>query len=132
MADYLQDHVALFGADHVSNFAALHCECLVFQFLGERAALEHSEIAALSSRGTVRGLLRHIFEARPGTNLLEQVIGFGFSRRQGRGIVGLLSGPGVRILWGIASRSGSVRRGALVCGSRRFGSWFLRSNQDLT
>ncbi len=95
MADDLQDHIALLGADHVSNFAGLHGECLVFKFLGERAALEHSEIAALGSRGTVGGLLRHIFEARPSANLLEQVIGFGFSRRQGRGIVGLLGGPGV-------------------------------------
>ena len=118
-SDDLQDDIALLGADHVRNFARLHGKRLIFKFLGQGPALENAQVAALRSGGTVGIFLRHIFKAGSGANLLEQIVGLSFGRRQSGSVLRLFGGGiGSAILaWGGSGRLFACR--------------FLGSDQDL-
>ena len=77
----LQDDKALLGADDVGNVARLHGESLVFEFLGQGAALEVAEVATLSGGGAVGVLLGEVFEAAALANLGQQIVRFGLGGR---------------------------------------------------
>src|SRR5580700_3881787 len=130
VAGNLQDDVALLGTDHVGNFAGLHGKCFIFKLLGEGAALERPEIAALRSRGTVGIFLCQIFKAGSSANLFEKIIGLGFGHCQSRSLIRLFGG--VLVLRRVNARAGGI--GNAVLGRSRGGSLvgrrLLRGDQD--
>src|SRR5436305_25151 len=75
----IEDHrgPAVIGADDVGNIAGFHGKSLIFKFFGQRAAIEVSEIAALSGAGAVRIFLGNVPKLGAFANLCEQVVGFG-------------------------------------------------------
>src|SRR5438270_2657858 len=122
MIDNLEDYVSLLSANHVGDFAGLHGKSLVLEFFREFAALERAQVAAISGGGTIRIFLGDILEGGAATNLLEEIVGFGFGGLQGFGVNGLF---GRIIGWGLSCRGG-VRIGGRRSRGGRSGCSFGR------
>src|SRR5262249_25179946 len=75
-----QNDESLPSANHVRVASRLQTESLVLKLLGQFAALEVAQYAALSSRRTIRALLCQIFELGAFLQLIEESAGllFGF------------------------------------------------------
>ncbi len=60
MLRHFEDDEALAGAGGVGRIPDLQRKGLVFEHLGQRAALEQAQVASLRSRGTAGVLLRQL------------------------------------------------------------------------
>src|SRR5512135_788135 len=73
----LENHKALLGADGLGDIAGLHPEGDVFQFLGQGAALEIAQVAALGGGGPVRIVPGNVVEFGALLDLGVHLVGFG-------------------------------------------------------
>ena len=74
---HLQNHETLLGADDVGNVASFHRESFIFEFLGECATIEVSQVATLRCAGAVRIFFCDVLKFSALANLSEQIVGFG-------------------------------------------------------
>src|ERR1700719_192125 len=118
MLIHFQNYVALLGTDHVGNVAGLHGESLVFELFGKRTTFEQSEIATLGRSGTVGIFLGNVLKTRALANLLQHIVCFGLSRREGSSFVVVAGGcSGSRRGGGIIG-DGLIRGGLILGGGR--------------
>ena len=87
--DHLEDDEALPGANRLGKLPCLEAEGLVFQHLGQCAALELAQIAALSGCGAVAEAARQLAEVAAGVEFGLDVVGLGLGRGQLRRVIGL-------------------------------------------